>query len=251
MEIIDEIESVMDENENQQSMVADPVINDPPAVSVDSARKSGHDLHDDLLSLKQKALMGLPAEWREKLINDAGRAGVRHDNDVGWLLIGSVVDSAAAAFAAGDAANQVNNEIKKLPHVIQNAAISAANDIDGTIKKSFAFNVDAFKHVLSSAIQVGTSRPLDAITIKIGESVNSLTKAVGEIDTEMNKEIIAKREAVLSQWVQSGSDELNRRINEAIKKERNINLGFMLFVIFTTFIFGIVIGYVVSTHVSF
>lgn len=89
-------------------------------------RESGDDM-----TLKEQALAGLPPEWRERLIADAGLAGVKHDQDVGWLLVGSVVHSAMAAFAAGNAADVVQKSIGTIPEVIYQGATRASGEVQG------------------------------------------------------------------------------------------------------------------------
>ena len=98
-----------------------------------SPRASGFDGGGD--TLKAQALQGLPSEWRERLIADAGAAGVRHDNDVGWLLVGSVVHSAMAAFAAGNAAQAVQAGVSSIPDKIFDGAIRAGDEIRGALSK--------------------------------------------------------------------------------------------------------------------
>ena len=102
----------------------------PSPVPSASPRESG-DMGGD--TLKAQALAGLPTEWRERLIADAGAAGVRHDNDVGWLLVGSVVHSAMAAFAAGNAAQAVQAAASNIPDQIFQSAGRASDEVKGVL----------------------------------------------------------------------------------------------------------------------
>jgi len=89
-------------------------------------------------TLKEQALAGLPPEWRERLISNAGHAGVKHDQDVGWLLLGSVVDSAAAALAAGASVGELTRLLDTLPNRMLDGARLAGADVAGELKTATA-----------------------------------------------------------------------------------------------------------------
>ncbi|OCB02524.1 hypothetical protein BBC27_12850 [Acidithiobacillus ferrivorans] len=101
----------------------------PLPVTFSSPRDSGGG--DNMVTLKERALQGLPPEWRERAIRDAGECGVRHDNDVGWLLIGSSVHALFCAFAAGDAAQAVQASVLSIPDQIFQGACKASDEVTG------------------------------------------------------------------------------------------------------------------------
>ena len=129
----------------------------------------------------------------------------------------------ASAAAAGGSAALVYKQVQSIPKVIQDAIIAGAGEIRGGVHQAFLANFEDLTKAISAGINAGALASVTAIN----KSTKKFTDAASALDSGMDKAIIAKRDAVLSQWVQSGSDELNRRINEAVKKERNINLGFL------------------------
>lgn len=85
-------------------------------------------------TLKSRALQELPQEWRERLIADAGQAGVRHDNDVGWLLVGSVIHAAMSAYTAADAAKALQSGISIIPDQVYRGAVKAGEEVQGALR---------------------------------------------------------------------------------------------------------------------
>lgn len=155
----DNMELEQMENLMNSTATDEPLTNnlpDPRASGVVMPPSSG-------LSLKGKALAGLPAEWRERLIADAGLAGVKHDNDVGWLLIGSVIDSAASALAAGASADALRQELSRLPAAMLAGARLAGGDVAGEIKLAAK---DVGGQILQAGNLAAGGMAKDLITIK-------------------------------------------------------------------------------------
>ena len=74
------------------------------------------------------------------------------------------------------------------------------------------------------------------------KAVADVQTALKDFDSKVDKAILARKDAVVAQWVQSGSNALDQKVRESIKTERSINLVLMLFVIFATFLLGIALG---------
>ena len=161
-----------------------PVDKPVPAPVAPAPRASG----DNLPTLKERALQGLPAEWRERAIRDAGECGVRHDNDVGWLLIGSSVQSLFCAFAAGDAAQAVQAGVSQIPDQIFNGAVRASDEVKGGLVVGAKAFVEAFSKAandrqaaLIAAVDAQQSSILSAATVgadKIKLAAVSLTSSL-------------------------------------------------------------------------
>lgn len=75
---------------------------------------------------KNMALMSLPPQWRERLIERAAAGGIVSDRDVGWLIIGSVIDAWAAAAASGEAAEAVSQITANLPQTVEQSISTAS-----------------------------------------------------------------------------------------------------------------------------
>lgn len=75
---------------------------------------------------KKMALMSLPPQWRERLIERAAAGGIVSDADVGWLIIGSVIDAWAAAAASGEAAETVSQTLGNLPQAVEQSISTAS-----------------------------------------------------------------------------------------------------------------------------
>lgn len=161
------------------------------------------------------------------------------DKDDPVLDIYNAATSAArSANSVATAALQVVDGLDSIPEVMQKAIIAGAGDVRGEVKQAFLANFDD----LRKAIHVGIKGGATASISLIDGATAKLTTAAQGLDSEMNKAIIAKREAVLSDWVQSGSDALDKRIREAVRTERTVNLVFILFAIGAAFGVGIVFG---------
>lgn len=155
-----------------------------PATVAPSPRASG----DNMVTLKERALQGLPAEWRERAIRDAAECGVRHDNDVGWLLIGSTVQSLFCAFAAGDAAQAVKAEVSSIPDQIFQGAVRASDEVKGGLVAGGKLFAEAFtkaaadrQAALVAAVDAQQSSILAAATLgaeKIKTAATSLTSSL-------------------------------------------------------------------------
>lgn len=143
-----------------------------PASTSITPRASG----DDGATLKAQALAGLPAEWRERLIRDAGEAGVRHDNDVGWLLVGSVVHSATAAFAAGNAAQAVQDGVAAIPDQIFQGAIKAGDEVKGALRVE----------IRDRAVEAGQALKM-LINSAAGKGATDLKTAAADLDIRLGK----------------------------------------------------------------
>ena len=151
--------------------------------------------------------------------------------DPAWLLVETAVVSMAAAAEAGEAARLVHDDVGKIPDLIHHAVVSGGKDITGQIQAAMMANVSE----LAKAIQGGIAKATQP-------SVLAVQTALQDFDSKVDKTIIARRDAVIAQWVQSGSDELDARVHEAIRTERTINLMFMSFGFLGVFILGILLG---------
>ena len=212
----------------------------PPAVSVAVAPEAPPPAPrmrmGDGSNARDIALQGLSPSLREHVIADAAEMGIRLEGDLAWLLVGAQVRAWASASASGEAARLVHEDVSKIPDLIYRAAVSGGNDITGQIQAAMMANVKE----LAMAIQGGIAKATQP-------SVTAVQTALQDFDSKVDKTIIARRDAVLAQWVQSGSDELDARVHEAIRSERTINLGFLSFGFFGVFILGILLG----MHVHF
>ena len=137
----------------------------------------------------------------------------------------------SAAIAAGQAATIIHDDVGKIPDLIHHAVVSGGKDITGQIQAAMLANVTE----LARAIQGGIAKATQP-------SVLAVQTALQDFDSKVDKTIIARRDAVIAQWVQSGSDELDARVHEAIRTERTINLMFMSFGFLGVFILGILLG---------
>lgn len=172
---------------------ADAAAGDEDPVATAPRRASG----DNGATLKEQALAGLPPEWRERLIRDAGDAGVRHDEDVGWLLVGSVVHSAMAAFAAGAAAQAVQSSVDSIPARILSGAARAGEDVRGALEQ----NAIALGQTLSQAGRIRSAEILAAADTgaeKIRASASTLTAA-------LDRAIAAKKQDGVDQFAQAAA----------------------------------------------
>lgn len=183
------------------------------------------------------ALLNKTQEEQIHILKATVARGLDKDDPV--LDIYNVATSSArSANSTATAAMRVAEGINSIPKVLQDAVIAGAGDIRGGVHQAFLANFEDLKKAVGGGIKAGASA---SITL-INDATKKLTDATQALDSGMDKAIIAKRDAVLSQWVQSGSDALDKRIREAIKTERTVNLTFILFAIAVALVVGIVLG---------
>ena len=202
----------------------------PPAVSA-AAAVAPRERMGDGSSARDVALQGLSPNLREHVIADAAEMGIRSESDLAWLLVGAQIRAWGAAQEAGQAATLVHDDVTRIPELIHHAVVMGGKDITGQIQSAMMANVKE----LAAAIQGGIAKATEP-------SVQAVQTALKDFDQKVDKTIIARRDAVLAQWVQSGSDALDDRVREAIKTERTVNLMFMSFGFFGVFVVGILLG---------
>lgn len=215
---------------NLEAMTCDeqeePVVTQPPVQSAPEtglATGAGDGMHAALASIPDTGT-------REKVL----RIAIDHQvdrRDPAWLMVETAVVSVAAAAEARDAARLVHEDVGKIPDLIHHAVVMGGNDVTGQIQSAMLANVTE----LAKAIQGGIAKAT-------GPSVLAVQTALQDFDSKVDKTIIARRDAVLAQWVQSGSDALDDRVHEAIRTERTINLMFMSFGFLGVFALGILLG---------
>ena len=154
-------------------------------------------------TLKAQALAGLPAQWRERLIADAGAAGVKHDNDVGWLLVGSVVHAASAAFAAGESAQAVQAGVSEIPDQIFKGAVRAGDEVSGALGARVLQVAEASEQKLLEggkglvvALAGGIKESLGAATAAASE----ISKAAETLQAGLDKSIETKKKEGIDKW---------------------------------------------------
>jgi hypothetical protein len=196
-------------------------------------------------SARDVALQGLSPSLREQVIADAAEMGIRIENDLSWLLVGAQVRAWAAAQASGRYATEcvaagetLAALIDKLPAVVQKAAAGASGDIAGQINAVLAKKIPDF----GSAIKVGVMAGVEDAVASVNSAAGKLADAAGKFDSDVDKTVIARRDAVLAQWVQSGSDALEKRMAAAVHKERIFNVYLILFMSLSMLVIGIVLG---------
>jgi len=151
--------------------------------------------------------------------------------DPAWLMVETAVVSISAAAEAGAAARLVHADVTKIPDLIHHAVISGGADISGQVQSAVVQTAEQ----LARAIQGG----IEKATVP---AVQAVGKALKDFDSKVDKTIIARKDAVVAQWVQSGSAALDSRVREAIRTERSINVAFMMFAILSALILGIFLG---------
>jgi hypothetical protein len=137
----------------------------------------------------------------------------------------------AAAIAAGKAATIIHDEVTSIPAMIQKAVIFGGEDVAGRVRAALVSNLGEFAQAIGQGVHLATA-----------QAVVNVQTALKDFDKKVDKAIIGRRDAVVAQWVQSGSDALDQKVREAVKTERTINLVFMLFMILATLVLGIVLG---------
>lgn len=234
-DILDALEKGI-ENNTPPAMGGDAV--DSESETVDKAVQVETDDSVDTVffydSLKAQALKGLPAEWREKLIEAGGKVGITGDDDIAWLLVGSVIDSAAAAFAAGDAANQVHDDLKKLPKAMQEALLLATKDFRGQVRAILGHDGKEF---------------LDAMRLHIDNAANSgaekLKQAASTLDGELTRKIEIRKNEGVELWVQKAMEAADL----ALAKHKKLNFYFNTMGGVSIFILGSIFGVVLALHI--
>ncbi|MDA8153609.1 MAG: hypothetical protein M0003_13045 [Acidithiobacillus sp.] len=197
-----------------------PIVAQP----VQSAPETGRDgMHVALASIADP-------EARERVL----RIALDHQvdkRDPAWLMVEAAVVSMTAAAEARDAARLVHDDVAKIPASIQKAVVAGGADVSGQVRAALTSNLGEF----AQAIGLGVQHATDA-------AVANVQTALKDFDQKVDKTIIARKDAVIAQWVQSGSDALDDRVREAIKTERTLNIAFMMFALFAALILGIALG---------
>ena len=188
--------------------------------SVQTAPVSGYDVIADLLPHEElKAL--------NKWVQTYHLGG--NDPFFGGYIMTKTTFS--AAIAAGQAATVIHDEVTSIPAIIQKAVLAGGEDVAGQVRAALVSNLEEFAKAIGTGVHGATN-----------QAVTNVQAALKDFDKKVDKAIIARKDAVVAQWVQSGSDALDKRVREAIKTERTINLVFILFMILATFILGAVVG---------
>lgn len=208
-------EDILGNLEDMMGNAAAPLLGIPP----DSGQDSRH-----------AALAVVAPDVRERLLHIALDHQI-DKQDPAWLLVEAAVVSINAATAAGKAASAIHDDVTSIPGIIQKAVVSGGEDVAGQVRVALVSNLGEFAQAIGQGVHLATD-----------SAVANVQTALKDFDSKVDKAIIARKEAVIAQWVQSGSDTLDQKVREAIKTERTINLTFMLFMILATFILGIVLG---------
>ena len=208
-------EDILGNLEDMMGNAAAPLLGIPP----DSGQDSRH-----------AALAVVAPDVRERLLHIALDHQI-DKQDPAWLLVEAAVVSINAATAAGRAASAIHDDVTSIPGIIQKAVVSGGEDVAGQVRVALVSNLGEFAQAIGQGVHLATD-----------SAVANVQTALKDFDKKVDKAIIAKRDAVVAQWVQSGSDALDKKVREAIKTERTINLIFMLFMVLATFILGIVLG---------
>lgn len=158
--------------------------------------------------------------------------------DPAWLLVETATVSMSAAFEAGTAARLVHEDVARIPETVQKAAISASSEVAGQIDQALHAKIPDF----ASAIKMGILKGTESAVTSLNSASGKLEAAASKFDNDVDKTVIARRDAVLASWVQSGSDTLEKRMATALKKERLINTYLVIFLAFSMFMVGVVLG---------
>lgn len=189
-----------------------------PAAAPATASSPGPAAASGSGSLKQRALSGLPAEWREKLIENGAVAGITHDNDVGWLLVGSVIDSAAAAFAAGDAASEVSQSVDKIPEQIFQGAVSAGRDINLEFRKKFEEYGKTLIVAIDQARDTAINQIKQDVETASRNAVANIQNATKTLEAALDDAIRAKAELGVQEWAEAAQIAGQKSAQSATKK---------------------------------
>ncbi len=229
---------MMDELSNMEAMLSDGGSAQPPGTQephVPPTPETGRT--DDGDGGMHSALAAIPDQGiRERVL----RMALDHQvdrRDPAWLMVETAVVSITAAAEAGAAAHLVHADVTRIPAIIQKAVVSGGEDVAGQVRTALTSNLGEFAQAIGQGVHLATD-----------QAVVNVQTALKDFDGKVDKAIIARKDAVVAQWVQSGSDALDQKVREAIKTERSINLVIMLFVIFATFLLGIVLGTQLPWH---
>ncbi len=228
----------MDELSNMEAMLSDGGSAQPPGTQephVPPTPETGRTDNGD--GGMHAALAAIPDQGiRERVL----RIALDHQvdrRDPAWLMVETAVVSITAAAEAGAAAHLVHADVTRIPAIIKKAVVSGGEDVAGQVRTALTSNLGEFAQAIGQGVHLATD-----------QAVANVQTALKDFDGKVDKAIIAKKDAVVAQWVQSGSDALDQKVREAIKTERSINLVIMLFVIFATFLLGIVLGTQLPWH---
>lgn len=209
----------------------DDILNNLEALGSGDERPAPETGRTDSDAGMYSALAAMPdPETRERVL----RMALDHQvdrRDPAWLLVETAVVSISAAVEAGAAARLVHADVNKIPELIHHAVVSGGSDISGQVQSAVMANVTE----LAKAIQGGIAKATQP-------SVQAVQTALQDFDSKVDKTIIARKDAVIAQWVQSGSDALDDRVREAIRTERTINIAFMMFALLVALILGMFLG---------
>ncbi|MDA8378366.1 MAG: hypothetical protein M0Z50_15190 [Planctomycetia bacterium] len=137
----------------------------------------------------------------------------------------------SAAIAAGQAAMLIHEDVSKLPDIIYRAVIAGAGDISGQVQAAVLANVTGLAQAIEGGIAKSTA-----------PAVLAVQTALQDFDSQVDRTIIARKDAVIARWVQSGSDALDAKIRTATAKAQAVNLGIAVFVGCTLFTVGAIVG---------
>lgn len=191
-----------------------------PLPSVQTAPVSGYDVIADLLPHEElKAL--------NKWVQTYHLGG--NDPLFGGYMMTKTTFS--AAIAAGQAATLIHEDVSKLPDIICRAVTSGAGDISGQVQAAVLANVTGLAQAIEGGIAKSTA-----------PAVLAVQTALQDFDSKVDRTIIARKDAVIAQWVQSGSDALDAKIRTATARAQAISLGIAVFVGCTLFTVGAIVG---------
>ena len=223
-DILNNLETMMNDGGSAQPLSThehnEPHV--PPAQETGRADGDGG-IHSALAAIPDQGI-------RERVL----RIALDHQvdrRDPAWLMVETAVVSITAAAEAGAAARLVHEDVTKIPASIQKAVVAGGEDVSGQVRAALVSNLGEFAQAIGQGVHLAT-----------GKAVTNVQTALQNFDAKVDKAIIARKDAVLAQWVQSGSNALDQKVRESIKTERSINLVLMLFVIFATFLLGIALG---------
>jgi hypothetical protein len=145
--------------------------------------------------------------------------------------------SARSACSIAEAALQVVDGIHSIPLVIQDAIIAGSDDIKEEVQKAFADNVSDLKKTISTGLQTGTLATVRAIN----NATQTLHDAAAGIDKSLQSAIEKKQEAVIDDWVNTGSELLEEKIQEALLRQRVVTVSFIFLMMGLSFIAGFIL----------
>ena len=225
---MDDLEAMEAQAAGEAPPVAAPVVvehrND---VAVGDRSRSGYEIIADLLPVEQHKAFG---GWcmRYKLSED--------DPFYGGKLATNVAFNSAAA--AQKAVEYVIDGVAGIPAIVQKAAIGASGEVAGQIDQALKAKIPDF----ANAIKIGVMKGTEGAIASLDGASKQLADAAGKFDSDVDKTVIARRDAVLASWVQSGSDSLEKRMAAAVHRERIFNVYLILFMSLSMLAIGIALG---------